>query len=137
MVVAEQPLLIVGIPASETAVVDALREGGLTRLEKLFGNALPQGAHLGIELDRTQLQVVNDRGAAIIRAPRNQLDGAWQQRALALKGTMLVAGVAIDVSQSNAGHVVAGVDAAASQGQVFGAIVGCVEQRPTLPLVFS
>jgi len=133
------PLLVASVtaqgrgPQLHAALVDA----GLAVLPGFIGQELPRGAKVGFLLDRDELRLVDEREDPLLRAPRPGLDGEWVQAAKRLKGTMLVV--------LSGGHPDPGlvpraladlVDARARERQVLGAIIGVVEERPSLPLLF-
>lgn len=115
----------------------ALVEAGLEPLAGFIGHDLPRGARVGFQLDTQELRLVDEREDTLLRAPREGLDAGWVAAAKRLKGTMVVV--------LSGGHpdpeltpraLATTVDERAQQGQALGAIIGVVEERPGLPLVF-
>ena len=139
LVVGSLPLLVVAVvragrgPRLEAALAGA----GLARLPAFLGQELPRGARVGFQLDRDELRLVDEREDTLLRAPRSGLDEQWLETALRLKGTMVVA-VDEPVPEPGLGvrELSEEIDARARAGRALGAIVGVVEQRPTLPLLF-
>lgn len=131
------PLLVAGVPSDGAGgqLLDHVAGQGLVPLPAVTGVDLPRGARLGFVVDRDELRLVDDRDATLLRAPRDGLDPGWLEVALRLKGTMTVLGRDLEVDAELAvPDLVARVDAAAAEGRVLGAIVGLLEERPTLPL---
>ncbi len=115
----------------------ALGDAGLTDLPGFIGHELPRGAKVGFLLDRDELRLVDEREDPLLRAPRPGLDDGWVQAAKRLKGTMLVVLSGGHPDPGLAPRALADlVDARARDGQVLGAIIGVVEERPNLPLLF-
>lgn len=133
------PLLVASVrargrgPQLHTALADA----GLAVLPGFIGQELPRGAKVGFLLDRDELRLVDEREDPLLRAPRPGLDGEWVQAAKRLKGTMLVVVSGGHPDPGLAPRALADlVDVRARDGQVLGAIIGVVEERPSLPLLF-
>lgn len=133
------PLLVASLtehgraPQLHAALVDA----GLEPLPGFIGHDLPRGARVGFQLDTQELRLVDEREDTLLRARRDGLDGDWVAAAKRLRGTMVVV--------LSGGHpepelapraLAATVDERARAGQALGAIVGVVEERFSLPLVF-
>jgi hypothetical protein len=120
-----------------TALTEGLTARGLATLTGFLGVDLPRGARVGFVLDAAELRLVDERDEPLLRAPRDGIDADWVASAQRLKGTMVVVaaldGLAPDAA---AAEVVRVVDRRARAGQVLGAIVGVVVERPRLPLVF-
>jgi hypothetical protein len=140
VVVGGLPLLVAGVPdrgpAAELLVTLAAR--GLRPLAGVTGVELPRGAEVGFVVDTTELRLVDVDDRALLRAPRSGLDAAWLDAAKRLKGTMTVVVRDLELdADSRPEQLVATVDAAGSEGRVLGAIVGLLEERPQLPLVFG
>jgi hypothetical protein len=131
------PLLVAAVPSDGPGgqLLDHVADRGLVALPGVTGVELPRGARLGFVVDRSELRLVDEQDATLLRAPRDGLDPAWLQAALRLKGTMTVLGRDVEVDADLAvGELVGRLDAAAAEGRVLGAIVGLLEERPTLPL---
>jgi hypothetical protein len=133
------PLLIASVTAHGRGpqLRAALEDAGLVPLPGFIGHELPRGARVGFLLDRDELRLVDEREDPLLRAPRPGLDSGWVQAAKRLKGTMLIV--------LSGGHPDPGleprpladlVDARAREGQALGAIIGVVEERQSLPLLF-
>jgi hypothetical protein len=131
------PLLVAAVPSGGAGdlLLDAVAERGLATLPALTGVELPRGARVGFSVDRTELRLVDEQDATLLRAPRAGLDAGWLEAARRLKGTMAVLARDLELDADLAvAEIVARLDAAASEGRVLGAIIGLVEERPTLPL---
>ena len=133
------PLLVASLtehgraPQLHAALVDA----GLEQLPSFIGHDLPRGARVGFQLDTRELRLVDEREDTLLRAPREGLDAGWVTAAKRLKGTMVVVLSGGHPEPDLAPRALAGtVDERARAGQALGAIVGVVEDRPSLPLVF-
>lgn len=133
------PLLVASVTDEGRGplLLAALADAQLPELAGFLGADLPRGAKVGFQLDGRELRLVDEREDALLRAPRGGLDAGWVEAALRLKGTMLLV--------VTGGHpdpelpprtLAAAVDERARQGQVRGAIVGVLEERTSLPLVF-
>jgi len=115
----------------------ALVEAGLEPLPGFLGHDLPRGARVGFQLDARELRLVDEREDTLLRAPRDGLDQDWVAAAKRLRGTMVVVLSGGHPEPELAPRALAGtVDERARAGQALGAIVGVVEERPGLPLVF-
>lgn len=131
------PLLVAAVPSDGPGglLIDHVADRGLVALSGVTGVELPRGARLGFVVDRSELRLVDEQDATLLRAPREGLDAVWLQAALRLKGTMTVVGRDLEVDADLAvAELVGRIDAAAGEGRVLGAIVGLIEERPTLPL---
>jgi hypothetical protein len=131
------PLLVAAVPSDGPGrqLLDHVVDRGLVALPGVTGVELPRGARLGFVVDRTELRLVDEQDATLLRAPRDGLDTAWLAAALRLKGTMTVVARDLEVDADlPVAELVGRLDAAADDGRVFGAIVGLLEERPTLPL---
>lgn len=131
------PLLVAAVPADGPGdrLLDAVAERGLVRLPAVTGVELPRGARVGFVVDQQELRLVDDQDATLLRAPRAGLDPGWLEAAHRLRGTMTVLGRDVELDADlDVPTMVARFDAAAPSGLVLGAIVGLVEERPTLPL---
>lgn len=133
------PLLVVAVPSGGAGdrLLEAVAERGLVRLPAVTGVELPQGARVGFTVDQRELRLVDERDDTLLRAARDGLDAAWLEAARRLRGTMTVVGRDVEVdAELDVPSLVARLDEAAATGRVLGAIVGLVEERPTLPLFF-
>ncbi len=133
------PLLVasVGTEGRSAELRAAVAAAGLTPLAGFLGADLPRGAKVGFVVEGPELRLVDERDNARLRAPREGLDEAWLERALAKKGTMFVVAERLDLSdQEPAGSLAHRLDELAGAGGVIGAIVGVIEERPKLPLLF-
>lgn len=133
------PLLVasVGTEGRSAELRDAVADAGLTPLAGFLGADLPRGAKVGFVVEGPELRLVDERDNVLLRAPRAGLDQAWLERALAKKGTMFVVAEHLDLSdQEPAGPLAHRLDGLARAGGVIGAIVGVIEERPKLPLLF-
>lgn len=133
------PLLVAAVPQGPEGArfVAAVSERGLAELPGLTGVELPRGARLGFSIDQRELRLVDEQDTALLRAPREGLDDGWLEAAKRLRGTMTIVAVDLELDADLAvPAIVARVDAAGAAGGVRGAIVGLVEERPTLPLFF-
>ena len=144
--VALRSLRVGGLPLLVASVTEhgrgplllaALADADLPTLEGFLGAELPRGAKVGFQLDGRELRLVDEREDALLRAARSGLDTGWIEAALRLKGTMLVV--------LSGGHpdpdllprdLAATVDGRSRAGLARGAIVGVLEERTSLPLVF-
>lgn len=140
LVAGHLPLAVASLDGSQEAarVGDALTGAGLATLPAFQGHELPRGARVGFELRPDALVLVDERGDALLQAPRDGVDRAWRAAATRLKGTMLVlvdAGRHPDADLPVA-ELAGELDELARAGHLHGAIVGVVEERPGLPLVF-
>jgi hypothetical protein len=139
LVVQRLPLVVIDVRSDPrgTALTDGLQARGLAPLAGFLGVELPRGARVGFVLDQSELRLVDDRDEAVLRAPRDGIDAGWAETARRLKGTMVVVVDLGDLdADAAAAEVAYAVDRQARDGQVLGAIVGVVEERPRLPLVF-
>lgn len=133
------PLLVAAVPSGGPGdvLLDAVAERGLAPLPAVTGIELPRGARVGFSVDRTELRLVDEQDATLLRAARDGLDADWLEAARRLKGTMAVLGRDLELDAELAvPDIVSRLDAAAAEGRVLGAIIGLVEERPTLPLFF-
>lgn len=133
------PLLVAAVPSGGAGdlLLDAVAERGLVTLPGVTGVDLPRGARVGFSVDQQELRLVDEQDATLLRAPREGLDAGWLEAARRLRGTMTVLGRDLEVdAELDVPTLVARLDEAAAGGRVLGAIVGLVEERPTLPLFF-
>jgi hypothetical protein len=131
------PLLVAAVPSGGAGdtLMAAVGERGLVRLSAVTGVDLPRGARVGFTVDQRELRLVDEQDATLLRAPRAGLDAGWLEAARRLRGTMTVLARDLEVdAEMDVATLVARTDAAAASGHVLGAIVGVVEERPTLPL---
>lgn len=145
LVVGNLPLVVVDLepadPTTPAMLADdlfrRLVERGLVVLPRFLGVDLPRGARVGFTAAPDELRLEDERETRLLRVPRASVDPAWLRRSLELRGTMAVVGrdLGIDPDQSPA-EVAGVVEAACGEGRVAGAIVGVVEPRSTLPLLF-
>jgi hypothetical protein len=139
LVVQRLPLVVVGVgpDARGSALIDVLADRGLAVLPGFLGVDLPRGARVGFVLDANELRLVDERDEPILRAPRHGIDAGWAAAARRLKGTMVVVADVGDLDPDAAvPEVAVTVEQQARAGRVLGAIVGVVEERPRLPLLF-
>lgn len=139
LVIGSMPLLVAALDQGEPVerVRDALHDAGLERLPGFIGADLPKGAKVGFTVTGEEVRLVDERDDPLLRAPRDGFDPGWLEAATRMKGTLFVAASGVDPSPAVPPRELAQrLDAAASEGQVLGAIVGVVEERPTLPLLF-
>ena len=140
LVIGSMPLLVAALDSSDEVqrVRAALEEGELARLEGFLGVDLPKGAKVGFAVVGDELRLVDDRDETLLRAPRSGFDPAWLSLAIDKKGTLFVAAQGIDPSPHvPARELAQRLDEAARRGDVLGAIVGVVEESPSLPLLFG
>lgn len=133
------PLLVasVGTEGRSAGLRDAVAVAGLTPLTRFLGADLPRGAKVGFVVEGPELRLVDERDNVLLRAPREGLDEAWLERALDRKGTMFVVVEQFDLSdQEPAGALARRLDELARSDGAIGAIVGVIEERPKLPLLF-
>lgn len=133
------PLLVasVGSEGRSAELRESVSVAGLAPLSAFLGADLPQGAKVGFVVEGPELRLVDERDRVLLRAPRQGLDEAWLDRALAKKGTMFVVAEQLDLSAGEpAGQLVRLLDEQARSHGVIGAIVGVIEERPKLPLLF-
>jgi hypothetical protein len=133
------PLLVAGVPdrGPTAQLLATLASRGLRVLPRVAGVDLPRGAELGFTLASRELRLVDPADAPLLRAPREGLDTGWVEAATRLKGTMTVVVRDLEVdAASDPDQLLATVDAAATEGRALGAIVGVIEERQQLPLLF-
>jgi hypothetical protein len=137
--VRDLPLLVASIPGEGRGpeLHTALLERGLVELPAFLGVDLPRGVRVGFVVDADELRLVDEREATLLRAPRAGVDPDWLDAAKRLKGTMTVVlrDVELDPDEEPRG-LASRIDAEARAGRTLGAIVGLVEERPQLPLLF-
>lgn len=132
------PLLVAALPEEGRGpqLATALVERGLVELPRFLGVDLPRGVRVGFNLTKEQLELVDEQDDTLLRAPREAIDPAWIEAALRLKGTMLVVCRDLDLDPDEPPRELADrLEERARAGAALGAIVGVVEERPTLPLM--
>jgi hypothetical protein len=140
LLVRELPLLVASVPDEGRGpeLYAALVERGLVELPAFLGVDLPRGVRVGFVVDGDELRLVDERDATLLRAPRGGVDPGWLEAARRLKGTMTVVLRDVDLDPDEAPRDLADrIEAEARQGRTLGAIVGLVEERPQLPLLFG
>jgi hypothetical protein len=135
-------LLVRGLPLVVVELDDdlfrRLVERGLVVLPRFLGQDLPKGARVGFTVSPDELTLEDDTGSAMLRVPRAALEPDWTDRALALKGAMLIVGRDLGVDPDQTGLEVAEtVEAGCGEGRVAGAIVGVAAPRTGLPLLLG
>lgn len=133
------PLLVASLGDGQraTELREAVIAAGLRSLPGFIGTELPQGARVGFVVEGPELRLVDERDNALMRADRDGLDDAWLDAALAKKGTLFVVVDGLDLGDREpAGVLAQRLDTAARSHGAIGAIVGVVEERPKLPLLF-
>jgi hypothetical protein len=134
------PLLVASIPEEGRGpeLYTALLERGLVELPSFLGVDLPRGVRVGFVVDGEQLRLVDERDDTLLRAPRAGVDPDWLVAAKRLKGSMTVVLRDVELDPDEAPRDLADrIDGQAKQGRTLGAIVGLVEERPQLPLLFG
>lgn len=146
LLVRGMPLVVVDLAPTDDDVPPLLADdlfrrlvdGGLLVLPRFLGLELPKGARVGFTLTADEVVLEDEDGTRLLRVPRAALERAWVERALALKGTMLVVGRDLGIDPDQTGLAVAeAVEAGCAEGRVAGAIVGVAEPRTGLPLLFG
>jgi hypothetical protein len=140
LLVRELPLLVASVPDEGRGpeLYTALVERGLVELPAFLGVDLPRGVRVGFVVDGDELRLVDERDATLLRAPRAGVDPGWLEAARRLKGTMTVVLRDVDLDPDEAPRDLANrIEVEARQGRTLGAIVGLVEERPQLPLLFG
>jgi hypothetical protein len=140
LVVGGLPLLVAGVgdQGRGAQLRERLDDAGLVALDRFVGADLPRGARVGFVLDTQELRLVDERDDALLRAPRSGVDAAWLAAARRLKGTMTVVATGLEVDATTPPPELARrIDQLARDGHVIGAIVGVIEERPSLPLLFE
>jgi hypothetical protein len=131
------PLLVASVPEEGRGpeLYTALLERGLP---SFLGVDLPRGVRVGFVVDGEQLRLVDERDDTLLRAPRAGVDPDWLVAAKRLKGSMTVVLRDVELDPDEAPRDLADrIDEQAKQGRTLGAIVGLVEERPQLPLLFG
>lgn len=126
-------------PGSEPAerdLLEVLEERGLVRLPGFYGIDLPRGIRVGFALTDTELRLEDEAQTGLLRVGRDSIDPTWIDRALAMKGTMLVVGDDLDLDPDLEGRQLTDVlDRHASRGDLLGGIAGVAEPQTGLPLL--
>lgn len=140
LVAGPQPLLVasVGHEGRAGQLRAALDAAGLRQLDSFLGSSLPKGAKVGFVVTQDEVRLVDERDDALLRAPRDGFSSEWLEAATRLRGTMfVVAEPGIDLSpETPLPELARGLDDAAKEDGLVGAIIGVMEERPTLPLLF-
>lgn len=140
LVAGAQPLLVAAAGHAGRAgeLRTALDAAGLVPLERFLGVTLPKGARVGFVVSGDEVRLVDERDDALLRAPRAGFAEDWLEGATRMKGTMfVVADEGVDLApETPPAELAQALDVAARGGGLVGAIVGVVEERPTLPLLF-
>jgi hypothetical protein len=134
------PLLVasVGETGRGPRLRAALVENGLLTLDGFIGVQLPRGARMAFVIDAQELRLVDERDDTLLRAPRAGIDPDWAEAAKRLRGTMTVVVGPMDLaSEVGLRELAMALDERARDGEAIGAIVGVMEERPTLPLLFG
>ena len=139
-------LLVRGLPLLVAAVehhgrgprlLEALAERGLPAIHGFLGVDLPRGARIGFTVEPQELRLVDEQDATLLRAARADVDAEWLAAARRVRGTMLVVlRDAVLSADEDPRDLARRIDERARAGQASGAIVGVVEDRPKLPLLF-
>lgn len=145
LLVRDLPLVVVDLDSDgeprggglTARMVEHLGNRGLVTLPAFFGVELPRGARVGFTVTRELVRLEDEDETVLLRVPRASAPPEWLDRALELKGTMVVVGrdLGADPDQT-AGDLAGLVDVAARDGRVLGAIVGVAEPVEGLPLFF-
>lgn len=139
LVAGPQPLLVAcaGYEGRAGQLRAALDAAGLRRLDGFLGSSLPQGAKVGFVVTQDEVRLVDERDDALLRAPREGFSSEWLEAATRLRGTMFVVAEGIDLSpETPLAQLARQLDDTARDDGLVGAIVGVIEERPTLPLLF-
>lgn len=142
LVVGSMPLLVaaVGEDGRAADLRTALGAAGLAQLEGFLGVELPKGARVGFVVTGEELRLLDEQETVLLRAPRDGLASDWQQAATRMRGTLFVVARDVDLRpEVPPAQLAAAVhaEAAAGDAAVLGAVVGVVEERPTLPLLIG
>ncbi len=131
------PLLVasVGTVGRGPLLRATLVEHGLRGIDGFIGVELPRGARVAFVLDPQELRLVDERDDTLLRAPRGGVDAGWLEAAKRLRGTMTVVVDDVELDpRMPLRELALLLDGRARAGAAIGAIVGVMEQRPTLPL---
>jgi hypothetical protein len=133
------PMLVVDLPRSpETMLVhEALVSGGLRVLPGLFGVDFPRGARVGLQLEGDEVRLLDESDTTLLRLTRSGLSPAWIERAVRMRGTMLVVVTAAAIETFDDERALGdALELQARDGEALGAIIGVHDRRPRLPLLF-
>lgn len=139
LVAGPQPLLVAsaGYEGRAGQLRSALDAAGLQRLDSFLGSSLPKGAKVGFVVTQEEVRLVDERDDALLRAPREGFSSEWLEAATRLRGTMFVVVEGMDLSpETPMAQLARQLDETARDQGLVGAVVGVVEERPTLPLLF-
>lgn len=146
LVVRTQPLVAVDLEGGDTDVPLLLEEGlfrtlverGLVRLPSFYGVDLPRGARVGFTVTPDEMRLEDEDETRLLRLPRPSVPGEWLERALAMRGTMLLVGRDVGIDPDDAPKQLCDrLEATARTGRLAGAIVGVAEPRTGLPFFSS
>jgi len=142
LVVGTMPLLVaaIGDEGRAAELRTALTQAGLAPLDAFLGVDLPKGAKVGFAVTGDELRLLDDRESVLLRAPRDGLAADWRETATRMRGTLFVVARDVDLRpEVPPAQLAAALDqeAATDGSAVLGAVVGVVEERPTLPLLLS
>lgn len=139
LLVAGMPLLVASTGRTDpSGLRDAVGAAGVDPIRAFVGESLPKGAKVGIVVTASELRLVDEQDRTLLTAPRDGLDDAWLDAARRLKGTMFVLVDDLDLSPTHDPATLAQlVHRTATAGRARGAIVGVVEDRPRLPMLFG
>lgn len=117
---------------------EALASRGMVVLPRFYDVDLPRGVRVGLTLEADGMRLEDDEETTLLRIGRHDVEPAWIERALALRGTMLCVGRGIGLRPEQTAHEVCDLlDIAATAQRVLGAIVGVAEPQQGLPLLFG
>lgn len=142
--VAARLLLVQGLPMVVLDLIDGsgnellfgrLVEHGLVVLPRFYGVDLPRGVRVGFQIDRSELQLVDETADPLLKVARSGVPDDWLEAALRIKGTMLLLGRDLEMDPDDDAKAICDLlDVCAQDGRVAGAIVGVAEQKAGLPL---
>jgi hypothetical protein len=133
------PLLVADLPATHAGALvhAALLGAGLMVLPGLFGVDFPRGARVGVQLEGEEVRLVDESDTTLLRLARSGLGPVWLERAVRMRGTMLVVITAAGMTESTDERALGdALELLARDGGAIGAIVGVHDRRPRLPLLF-
>lgn len=144
VVVREQPLLVVDIegtmpqlPLIEDGIYRRVVDAGLLELRSFYGVNLPRGARVGWSLDASDLRLIDEQDAPLLKVPRSSVDPVWEAASLRMKGTMFCVGFNLGLhADQTPQELCDALDVGARETRLAGAIVGVAEPRTGLPLFF-
>lgn len=146
LLVRGMPIVVVDLEPAESDTPPLLADdlfrrlvdAGLAVLPRFLGQDLPKGARVGFTVTREELVLEDEAETRLLRVPRAALEQDWLDRALTLRGTVLIAGRALGIDPDQTDLAVAEtVEAGCADGRVAGAVVGVAEPRTGLPLLFG